>query len=63
MMIYKLQLLSDAVLDYSLYSENYCRAVENAYAYFFQVNSLCKMHLLGDTAEAHDFQRVPCPTQ
>jgi len=42
LLIYKLQLLSDAVLDYSLYPENNCKPVENVYVYFLQVNYFCK---------------------
>lgn len=56
-LIYKLQLFSDAVLDYLLYPENNCKPAENAYVYLFQVNYLRKMHLLDDTDKAHDFSR------
>lgn len=47
LLIYKLQLLSDAVLDYSLYPENNCKPVENIYVYFFQANYLCKNASVG----------------
>lgn len=47
LLIYKLQLLSDAVLAYSLYPENNCKPVQNAYVHIFQVNYLCKNPSVG----------------
>lgn len=47
LLMYKLQLLSDAVLAYSLYPENNCKPVQNAYVRIFQVNYLCKNPSVG----------------
>lgn len=41
-----------AELDY-LFPENNCQVVKNVN--FFQVNYLCKVHLLDDTDKVHDF--------